>query len=574
MKRIAFRIVNLIGCLVPIVLVANTIAGELPEQVRVIDQMVERQWHDQKLRPAKPADDGVWCRRLYLDLIGRTPTLAELEEFSRFPRRLRKVMLVDRLMDDPAYRTERVEVQVTRWTNLLLGRTGGTANNSLASRKGLANYLETAFRENRSYRQIVDDIVTAEGANEPDAEDFNGAVNYLLAKLEGGNTQQATAHVARVFLGRQVECTQCHNHPFNEWKQSQFWELDSFLRQAVALRRFDGGGQIRFVELADQDFRGEGSTPREAEIYYERRNGELRSAYPRFLDGTAINASGLVGEVHRRRELARLILSSHDFAPALVNRVWSEFLGFGFTKPVDDMGPHTPVSHPRLLAYLATEFRETDYDLKELTRWIVLSRPYQLSSDTTPRLVAQDDPLAQPSAWFSRFYLRQISPEALYASLLTVINGTARRDITLARSSTAETSATQEATDRMMRRSPDARRARWLRQFARASGNDDGAETTSFDGTIPQALMMFHGELTEEALRSNRSSLVGQLLTSNLDPRQKMEKLFLAGLARRPTTPELRALRPPTNYTADQMETWLQDLWWAILNSNEFILQH
>ena len=159
---------------------------------------------------------------------------------------------------------------------------------------------------------------------------------------------QATARTAQLFLGTQVQCTQCHNHPFNDWKQSQFWEFNSFFRQAVALRRFrPGTRRVRDVELTDQDFAGEGNHPSEAEVYFEQRNGVLQVAYPVFLDGRPLtNRSGYLADVNRRRELGRLVLQSHQLERTMVNRMWKHFLGYGLTNPMDDMGPHRPPLYP------------------------------------------------------------------------------------------------------------------------------------------------------------------------------------------------------------------------------------
>ena len=123
--------------------------------------------------------------------------------------------------------------------------------------------------------------------------------------------------------------------------------MTAFFRQTVALRRFDPGTRdIRYVELADQDYGGEGGgDPEQAEVFYELRNGLLKSAYPVFVDGTEVSQSGFVTDVNRRQELGRLIMSSPYTQEAIVNRMWSHFLGYGFTKPIDDMRPDNPPTH-------------------------------------------------------------------------------------------------------------------------------------------------------------------------------------------------------------------------------------
>ncbi len=126
---------------------------------------------------------------------------------------------------------------------------------------------------------------------------------------------------------------------------------------------------------------------------------------------------GRVADVNRREELAKLILESREFDRAIVNRMWGHFLGYGFTKPIDDIGPHNPPSHPELLDQLGAAFRSSGFDLKQLMRWIVLSEPYSLSSQMTGRN-EDDDPTLGARPMFSRFYLRQMQAEQLYDSLL------------------------------------------------------------------------------------------------------------------------------------------------------------
>ena len=129
-----------------------------------------------------------------------------------------------------------------------------------------------------------------------------------------------------------------------------FWEFNSFFRQTRSLRRFvDGTRDIDHAELIDQDFAGEANQADDALIFYELRNGLTKVAYPVFTDGTEIPKSGFVSDVNRREELARLMLDSEYLDKMVVNRMWSMFLGYGFTKPVDDLGPHNPASHPELL---------------------------------------------------------------------------------------------------------------------------------------------------------------------------------------------------------------------------------
>ena len=241
--------------------------------------------------------------------------------------------------------------------------------------------------------------------------------NFLINKLPE-NATEATSKTAKYFLGLQVQCTQCHNHPFNDWKQDQFWSMNAFFRQTTSSSTRIGR-DIDKATLSNKDFNGEGSTPKEAEIYFELRNGTMQVAYPKFVDGTAINPSGSVKDVDRRAELGKLIIKSEFLGKAVANRMWAHFLGYGFTKPVDDLGPHNQPSHPELLDRLGKEFAAHGHDYKKLIRWIVLSEAYGLSSKTHARNM-KDDPTLGEKPKFSHFYLRQMQAEQLYESLMKI----------------------------------------------------------------------------------------------------------------------------------------------------------
>lgn len=530
-------------------------------QVKFINDHIASVWTDAGLQPSPDATDGEWCRRVHLDLIGRVPTVKELDAFLADSSPTKKADLVARLLGDD-YVDEYARHLTDVWTTILIGR---DVENERVSRAGMRQYLRRAFSKNMPYDKFMDELVTATGVNtnRNNVSGFNGAVNFLSGKMEDmgvENGVQATAKTAQIFLGLQVQCTQCHNHPFNKGKQNQFWELNAFFRQTRALRRRDGTQDVQWVELVDEDFAGEGGNPEEAELFYELRNGIMKVAYPVFVDGTEISKSGyLPGTMadgtpygtNRRRELAQLIKGSPYFTKAIVNRIWGQFLGYGFTKPVDDLGDHNPPSHPELLEGLAERFRENSFDLKELTRWIVLSRPYALSSRSIAANKA-DDPLMGERPKFTHFYVRQMQAEQLYESLLTA------------------TQADQAS------RGEDAakKKDQWLSQFVIAFGTDEGDDSTTFNGSIPQALMMFNGDLIKQATSTGKGGFLDQVATSSMAPAQKIDLLYKAALARVPSAKERQVATALLGARKGDVVAALQDVWWAVLNSNEFIINH
>ena len=306
-------------------------------------------------------------------------------------------------------------------------------------------------------------------------------------------------------------------------------------------------------ELVDRDFRGESNDIEQADLYYEMRNGLVKVAYPVFIDGTSINPHGSIQRVNRREEFSNLLMKSEYLEKAQVNRVWAHFMGYGFTRPVDDLGPHNPPSHPELLNYLAAAFRDSGFDNRQLIRWIVLSEPYALSS-RIGRQNKVDDPEAGKTPLFSRFYLRQMRAEELYESLLVA-------------SDAEKNYGNYEERER--------RKNQWLQQFARAFGTDEGDETTTFAGTIPQVLMMFNGEMIRTATGSARGSLLHRLANdASMNDREKINYLFLAGLSRPASRPELDMARQFYLARNGNGIEALEDVWWVILNSNEFIFNH
>jgi hypothetical protein len=225
-------------------------------------------------------------------------------------------------------------------------------------------------------------------------------------------------------------------------------------------------------------------------------------------------------------------------------------LGYGFTNTIDDFGDHNRPTHPVLLDGLAERLQQYSYDLKSLMRWIVLSKPYSLSS----RIEAGNKPdapqLGEPPR-FARFYPRQMQAEQLYESLLTA---------TQADQGDAAEAARQ--------------RDRWLSQFVIAFGTDEGDDSTTFNGSIPQVLMLFNGELIKTATKLDRGGFLNDVASGPLRNRDKINVLYLAALARRPSAVELQEANRLLLARKGEAAEALQDVWWALLNSNEFILNH
>ncbi len=511
--------------------------GSYVELIAFVNQQIRDGWKDNGVRPTEPAEDAEWIRRVHLDIVGHIPDLETVQKFLADKDKAKRSKLIDKLLDeDPGY----VRNFTTIWTNNLIGR----ATPRDINRGALQKFLRDSFGKNRGWNEIVSDLLTAEGNSNQ-----NGAANYLLSHLNEGAVP-ATAISAKLFLGMQVQCTQCHNHPFNEWKQNAFWEFNSFFKQARRedVRRYDektGRMVVDHVELSRMDFGGP--------IYFERRNGLMEVAYPKAL-GTDVDPAA---ETNRREELAKIITTgkTSQLAEAAVNRMWGHFFGYGFTKPVDDMGPHNPPSHPAVMQRMGQELVKANFDLRQLIRWICNSEAYNLTSRynlKNPK-TKQDNPAAGDMPLFSHMYLKAMTAEQLYDSLIVATN---------AHKSGSGSWEKAEAT-----------RQTWMQQFVRTFGTDENDESTTFDGTIPQALMMMNGELIQKALSDDKGTLLYDVLNDKGNPAEKVKRLYLATLTRAPSMREIQTANRITSHATSALEAF-QDLYWALLNSNEFIMNH
>ncbi|MBW3596359.1 MAG: DUF1553 domain-containing protein, partial [Planctomycetes bacterium] len=328
--------------------------------------------------------------------------------------------------------------------------------------------------------------------------------------------------------------------------QDDYWGLNAFFRQMHTIRDTDK------VRLANRDFPGETGDAVQADIFYDRLNGLRKVAYPTWLDGTKIDPHGQVARVDRRRELANFLADSPDLSRAIVNRLWSHFLGYGFVEPVDDMRPTNPPSHPALLDYLSDQFIAHNHDVKRLMRWIVLQDAFGVSSRITPENMA-DAPDKGVPPLFSRYYTRQMRAEEVYESL-SLLAADFRRD--------------SEVYAELQEEKPA-----WLAQFTQDLETDEGDEANTFNGAIPQSLAMMNGELVHRALTSEQGFLQ-RIARSDLKPAEKLNRLFLATVARPPTRREVEAANQLLASYQGDITAALQDLCWALLNSNEFILDH
>ncbi len=528
------------------------------EQTRVINERIAEKWQAEGLTPSTRCDDYTFIRRVSLDIIGRIATPEEITRYFQDAPGTRRSLLVDRLLKSEDYSRN----WATIWSVWLLTR---SANPTYANQMYL--WLEERFvMDDCAWDKMVTELLTATGKNTE-----NGAVNFILAHLgepsparevgrEGQfNMVPITSRSTRLFLGLQTQCIQCHDHPFkSEWKQKHFWMTNGFFRQVErkgtpAMNRPDMNAAPELTLVDNPRSNLDGDAPElPGVVYYERRNGVVVQASPTFLLDEAKTRKTPPSNGKRREVLAEYMTKSEQFPKAFVNRMWAHFFGKGMNTPgaFDDFGEDNPITHPELLEYLAREFRAYQLNPRELIRWICNSDAYQLSSIANK---TNEKPEAEP--FFSRMLLKSMSPEQLFESLMVATQ--------------AATAETKDAKHQL--------RERWLRSLIVNFGDDEGNEET-FNGTVVQALILMNGKELNDTISSKEKGLIAQLLKKkgSLQPRQVLDHVFIAVLNRMPTSSEAGELLkrmgsrvPDTNVAAP-----FEDLMWALINSNEFILNH
>lgn len=564
-----------------------------------IDHRIRVEWHKAKIAPSPPVDDARFLRRVYLDIAGVIPPPEAVTAFLKDRRPDKRARIVDALLASPGYADHWTDY----WDDVLMGL---TARSPVLDRVEWRKWLHHQFEANVPWNRFVSALLTASGQNSPggtyrrilgidpvgpqtandnpptDPSRINGAVNWYLKYAQ--NPAELAGQVSKVFLGVQIQCAQCHDHKTEHWKQTDFQRFAACFMQmrAIPIDRGKVMG-VRRVMLTDlqRPFAalGRGLQPGVA---------EYAKAVPAALDGTEFSNAP-----NRRAALADWITSPTNpwFARAIANRMWAYFMGRGFVDPVDDFRSSNPPVLPDLLDRLAEDFVASGYDLKHLIRLITSTQVYSLS----PGKPVRQDP--ENKLW-SRYRLKPLEPEQLLASIVQ---------------------ATGIGPDlgRRAGRNLPALEFALRRQFAFLFDTDMEAEQKEFEGTIPQALMLINGRLTNEGSRANPGAALGAVLQLP-SPTQRIEALYIRTLGRPPVPDEMKywlnfvsgsasrqerqaaklppsaaphspasgigsgtnraaAERPVVFHTVEadnvQVQKW-EDLLWALLNCSEFQFNH
>jgi hypothetical protein len=476
-----------------------------PALAQLIDQAIQERLSDAKGNPAPLADDAEFLRRVYLDLTGVIPPADKVRAFLESKEPDKRARVIDELLAGPDYGRHMADV----WQGLLM------AQRDLLTKglqtEPLTNWLAHGFNSNQPWDRQVTELLTSTGTQEQ-----NGATTVFLAHR---SPDRLTDTVCRVFLGIQLQCAQCHDHPYTSWKRTDYWGMATFFAKV------DDGAAKKLLK---------GATPNVVEASTVQKKRLPESALttpPRFLGG---EQPKLDSKDPYRPALARWLTSAENptFARAMVNRLWAQFFGRGLVNPVDNLSDDNRPSHPELFDALARQFTRSEFDVKHLVRAICTSQAYQRSS--TPSAGSE-------GVLYASMTIKPMTPEQLFDSLATVLTtpGDAKRRA--------------------------AARAEFLNHFRPAEGADPG----EYPVGIPQVLRLMNSEWTGKT-----SAFVGQTVKTGRPAAQNIETLFLATLSRRPTAAESQRLEEHLEANKSNKASGYGDILWALLNSSEFALNH
>jgi Protein of unknown function (DUF1549)/Protein of unknown function (DUF1553) len=500
-----------------------------------IDEHIARRWREVGVQPAAVADDSEFVRRVYLDLIGRIPHVAEAREFladqSPGTRQAdKRQALVRRLLDSPSY--------VAHWTNVWRNVYLPEVETDFQFRfyaPSFDNWLRKQLLEDRTYSEWVGELLTASIDQQRRFTPYGqGGEPSPMAfyQIKENKPENIAASVARVCLGVRIECAQCHNHPFAKWKREDFWSMAAFFKGTENANR---GGVEGFLQ--DLFTFPEIAIP-----------GSKKVVQARFIDGSKPHFKG---KISFRQTLADWVTSVNNpyFAKATVNRLWGQLFGRGLVDPVDDFdAQNNPPSHPELLNDLAEEFAKHEYDLKFVLSAMTASRTYQLTSRQTHQ--SQAEPRL-----FARASVRGLTDEQLYDSVATA---TGYRD------------PNGQVNPFVI--GGNSPRSDFLEKFKAGAENPSDRKTS-----IVQALTLMNGQLTNEATSLNRSETLAAVLDFPLfSTADRVEAIYLAALTRKPSAKELDKFVKYVDAGGPRKNSRdaLADVFWALLNSSEFMVNH
>jgi len=520
-----------------------------------IDSSYQQIWKEKGIQPAYLSTDEEFLRRATLDITGRIPTAVQASAFLSSSEPQKRQVLIGQLLESPEF----ADYFASTWTALFLGY----RNDRFVDRMAFQEWLQNEIRKNTGWDRIAQAIITAEGSLGD-----NPPLNwYARHKLEAPNLADDTS---RLFLGIQLGCARCHNHPHDQWKLEDFYGLAAFYSglKREDLDRVDKQ-KVRDLKRKRKQMMDEYKSEKEAK---SKRPEEIKQMKEEFRDVLRLTQeptdsiqAEIKGEMkvyqvkflmdpkpahfagNQRVALAEWITSPQNtfFAKALVNRIWGMMMGSGFVDPVDDMGQLNAPSNPELLSFLAEDFKQHSYSIKHLVSSIANSKTYQLSSKARE---------SGPPDWYERGKVQILNADQMMNSLLTA-------------------TSIETALKLKTQREYEERRQMIYQYHVFLFENDDSKGSAEFSGTIPQALFTLNGKLTNEAIQPHIGNTISTVMKERSKPEARIDLLFLSTVSRHPTPDELATLTKHLHGQTGELQAY-EDMLWALLNSNEFLFNH
>lgn len=509
------------------IVVPKDIVYEKPEfaAFNYIDPLVAEKLNKLRIVPSGLAEDEVFLRRAFLDIVGLPPSVEEREKFLTDTNKDKRTALIDDLIS----RKEFTELWVMKWAELMQIRTFENGNQQVSYKAALGyyNWLRERIAGNMPFNELVRQLLSAEGGTFA-----SPATNFFQIEQD---VSKLTENVAQVFMGTRIQCAQCHNHPFDRWTMNDYYGFASFFAQVK---------------------RKPAEDPRERIVYDE--SGEIKHLVtkqpvpPKFLGGDKPNLEGKT----RRQAVADWLASPENpwFARNVVNIVWAHFNGVGIVEPVDDVRVSNPPSNPELLDELAKRFVSYNYDFRKLVRDICNSRTYQLSSRT-------NDTNSTDTRNFSHSMIRRVRAEVLLDSI-SAVTQTPNKFKGLPLGARAVQIADGNTSNY------------FLTTFGRATRATVCSCEVKMEPNLSQALHLLNGDNTHQ--RIQRGKVVTGLLAEKKEPKEIIDEIYLKTLSRKPTSVEQEKLLAAVaeSENPEAVKDTLEDVFWALLNSKEFIFNH
>ncbi|HEX7901074.1 MAG TPA: DUF1549 and DUF1553 domain-containing protein [Planctomycetota bacterium] len=562
----------------------------------LINQHIKAKWDEAGLKAAKRSDDAEFVRRVYLDIVGVIPSLEEAQKFLDDKAMSKRRQLIEALCKDERYAKHWGDV----WSGVIVGFDNDQRDQGV--RLKATEDIHAMLAKNVPHDEFARRVITVKGSTterpgmskemeENKIEDVGLAGYVYNIQREAGKDfpLALVGKLTRSFMGVQIQCAQCHDHPFDKWTQEEFYGMASFFGNVTARRQaFDEKAMMEYMKAQRAEAKpGEKkpAEPMKRPEYYVvvgDRDGERTAAAARpgrrmpggggdlsIPDGKGgpvkasflVTGQGAVAGEARRATFAKYMTSPDNlqFAKMQVNRVWAHFFGAGIVNPVDDFNAKNKATHPELLDGLAKDFIAHKYDNHWLIQAIAGSDAYQLTSKSTSK---ERDPATEK--WFAIQRVRSLSPEQILRSLMEATN--------LGDAPTARAGRDRKA---MPGGGLDGReRALFglLNQFRSNFGDDEGNEIVDFAGTIPSALLMMNSPVVGTATSSQRFGALGELLNKHATPEARIKAIYLSTLTRTPSDKELS--RWKAHVTKSSLTSGYEDLIWTLLNTSEFLFNH